>query len=239
MKLSNLLLVLSVAATSFVVGAKDDAVQLDRELRRKKMSTEKPHFIHIMLSPFSGEGTNPIPIDSDGAFIAPGATVVLLEHDLSGTATYYYDDPEDTKQVSIVAQITGSCTIVNEEALSSVEVLFTSHCTVCVSYVDEQCAASAKRRELWGGNGGCSHPARGVITATGDILSRYLFDGTPPLGVSLQDSSARLVVTGGTHDAHAANSAVYDMIHDGKWNMVMKIPLTEEAAGKLQDYEYN
>lgn len=221
MNISNLLIVALLAASSVFADAKDD----------------KPHFIHISLSPFSGEGTTPVPIDSDG-FIEPGATVLLLERDLSGTATYYYDDSKDIKEVSIVAQITGSCTIVNEEALSPVEVVYTSHCSVCVSYRDE-CAASATRRELWGGKDKCSHPARGVITATGDILSHYLFDGTPPLGVSLQESSARLIITGGTHDAHAVNGGVYDMSHDGRWNMIMKIPLTKEAACKLQEYEYN
>jgi len=228
--LSNYLLVLCMARSSYAE-ASGDQINVQGELANK----EKPHFVHISLDPFTGEGTFPVPIDSD-SFIDPGATVVLLERDLTGTATYYYGDSKDTKEASIAAQITGSCTVVGQDVIGPQENVYTSHCTVCVSYLDE-CAASASRRELWGRKSKCSHSARASITATGDILSRYLIDGvTPPLGVSLVDSEARLVITGGTHDLRSANSGIFEMKNDGRWNMVMKVPLNAEAACKLQEY---
>jgi hypothetical protein len=228
-----LIIFLASVASNIFVQAKGHQKEVYRDLSSKA----KPHFVQISLDPFSGKGTTPIPIDSD-RFIDAGATVILLENGLTGTATYYYGESKGTKDVPIIAQITGSCTIVNEEPVGPLEVVYTSHCTVCISYLDE-CAVSELRSDLWAGKAKCSHDARGVITATGDILSRYLFDGSPPLGVSLLDSEARLVITGGTHDLQSAIGGTYDMYNDGKWNMIMRVPLNIEAACKLQEYEFN
>lgn len=53
------------------------------------------------------------------------------------------------------------------------------------------------------------------------------------------ESDARLLITGGAFDLHNTIGGIYDMYHDGKWNMVMKVPLTKEASCKLQEYEFN
>lgn len=193
MKFSSYVFVLSVAASVFVEakadpsqiqhGGEEDTEAINtllgdedqRGLRRNNRCGDKHHFVHIRLDPFSGTGTMPVPIDSDG-FIEPGATVLLLEQDLLGTATYHDYDSKYTKEVSIIAQLTGSCTIVNQERLSPVETVFTSHCTVCITYQDV-CAVYSSQRALWEEKK-CVHPARGFITATGDIFSRYLFDNS-------------------------------------------------------------
>jgi hypothetical protein len=218
-----------LASLAFFVEAKEDQ-EVQRGLGRN--DKEKAHFVHIELEPFSGEGTTPIPIDSDGFLVEPGSTVLLLERNLPGTATYHYSD--GIKKVFIDAVITGSCTVVKQEALSSDSVLFTSHCTVCVTYKDECAASVLGRRDLWKEED-CSHPACGLITANGDILSKYQLGNFAPV---LLDSEARLLVTGGAHDLSLNIGGIYDMYHDGQWNMVIKVPLTKEASCKLQEYEF-
>lgn len=122
----------------------------------------------------------------------------------------------------------------NQVALSSDTVLFTSHCTVCLTYKDECAGSVLGRRDPWEEED-CSHPACGFITANGDILSTYQLGNSGPV---LLDSKARLLITGGAHDLSLNIGGLYDMYHDGQWNMVIKVPLTKKASCKLQEYEF-
>lgn len=247
MKVSTVLLVFLLLAVDFIDATREaketkdarDASLGQRELNRK--SNEKPHFVHIALDPFSGNGTTPIPIDSDGQLVEPGSTVILLEENLGGTASYYYKS-DYVKHVDIVAVITGSCTVVRSvreiPPQNRVVLTFTSHCNVCVTYKDEQCVESLpRRRELWEEEHDCTDPACGLITATGDIYSTYDVFGNGA-GPILLDSKGKLAITGGAHDLNSVIGGIYDMYHDGRWNMVMNVPLTREAACKFRDYEY-
>lgn len=244
-KCIRLVIVLSFLALSFVDAESVDQQQhgtdeanaaidaLLREEGHRELEKEKPHFVYISLDPFSGNGSIPIPIDSQGFLVEPGSTVVLLEQNLPGTATYHYSDW--VKKIDIIAVMTGSCTVVDAVGpLRGPETSFVSHCTVCVTYKDECAESALGRRELWKDDD-CSHPACGFITATGDIFSSYEFGAFGPV---LVDSEARLLITGGAYDLNNVIGGLFDMYHDGQWNMKLKVPLTKEASCKLQDREF-
>ena len=82
----------------------------------------------------------------------------------------------------------------------------------------------------------CSDAARGVITATGDALSRHscVLGEAPPLGAPLADSEARLAIAGAARNLQSATGGIFDAHRDGRWSMIVKVPLSAEAACKLR-----
>jgi hypothetical protein len=58
-----------------------------------------------------------------------------------------------------------------------------------------------------------------------------------PFDVTLLSTEGHLAVTSGTYDLSGAKAGGwFDVIHDGQWNLELKVPLTTEAACKLQEY---
>jgi hypothetical protein len=76
------------------------------------------------------------------------------------------------------------------------------------------------------------------VTASGDLFSHWQYNSNVnPFDVTLLGTEAHLAVTGAFYDLSGAESGGwFSFVHDGKWNLELKVPLTKEAACELQEY---
>ena len=208
----------------------------------------QPHFVDVRFEPFSGTGTIFIPSPFHG-LLEQGARAAIYETPLTGLATYYNSD-QATKEFSVIGQLTGSCTVVYQNPPFDFNangtptnipesIRYVSHCTMCLTY-SEECVLSDYKQGLLEGGGECSHPAYGSAMATGDLFSHWKYnDDNNPYNITLLGTKAPFTVTGAFYDLYGAVSGGFlNFIHDGQWNLELKVPMTEEAACKLQEYEY-
>lgn len=86
----------------------------------------------------------------------------------------------------------------------------------------------------------CSHPAYGSVMATGDLFSHWKYnDDANPFDLTLVGTTASFTVTGAFYDLYGAVSGGwFNFVHDGQWNLELKVPMTQKAACELQEYEY-
>jgi hypothetical protein len=204
----------------------------------------QPHFVAAVFKPFPGFGTHFVP-STLHRLLEPGATAALYETPLTGLATYY--DGDQATKFPITGQLTGSCTVVDQNPpfnfnangtlLIPESVRYASLCTVCLTYFDE-CILPVFRRGLLEKGGECNHPAYGSVTATGNLFSHWQFNSdVDPFDFTLLGTEAHLAVTGAFYDlSGTVSGGWFNFIYDGQWHLELKVPMTQEAACELQEY---
>jgi hypothetical protein len=207
----------------------------------------QPYFVQVLFKPFPGTGTLFIPSTWHG-LLEQGARAAIYETPLTGLATYY-DGDQAMKEFPVIGQLTGSCQVVQENPpfnfnangtpIIPESVRYISHCTVCLTYIDE-CVLPDFREGLLDIGGECSHPAYGSVMATGDLFSHWKYnDDANPFDLTLLGTTASFTVTGAFYDLYGAVSGGwFNFVHDGQWNLELKVPMTQKAACELQEYEY-
>lgn len=218
-------------------------------------------YIHLGGDYFFGSptdnSTSVVPIEGTGILndTKPGSTIRILEDDLHGTVEYFdhYDDHPYKYDISGV--ITGSCTILDFFPIKdsdgfTIGKTCIAHCTICVTYKGECCDkpdyAYDGWRDLsaWEPIYNCTHFG-GFATVTGDLFFDLEQDSTGAL-IGFQDGGLTGLrgmgaVTGTAGDlGPSANGGLafvdYDTSISDEFKIGLKIPFSDSASCKLQDY---